>query len=151
MSNCKRVIINTNNIDEFNNIYPCKTIECDKYHKSLDSHALIDALYFLKLNRVIDILDNMTYDKIISFRTYDKKNNILEYIFSEFKGKNTKMPTIGRLSNNNQPICYESIELTKTIIYYIMNKYPELITEKVSNKLKTFSGLITLEKINSTF
>ena len=68
-------------MDEYNNIYPCKRIDCDKYHKSLDSHALIDALYFLQFNRVINILDNMDYNDIISFRTYDKKNNILEYIF----------------------------------------------------------------------
>ena len=154
MTECKRIIINIDKMDEFNNIYPCKRIDCYKYHKSIDSHALIDALYFLKFDRVIDILNNMKYDDIISFRTYDKKHNLLEYIFTEFKGKNTRMPTMGRLSllsNHNSILtCNLSLELTSNIINYIMNKYPELITDKVINYLNKYSGLIILNKLNST-
>ena len=150
MTECKRVIIDIDKMDEMNNIYPCKRIDCNKYHKSIDSHALIDALYFLKIERVIDILNNMEYSDIISFRTYDKKHNLLEYIFTEFKGKNTKMPTIGRLysssilSNNNNSNCYLSLELTSNIINYIINKYPELITDKVINNLNKYSRLISI-------
>ena len=140
---CKRAIINEYNIDLDNVIYPCKNNECNYYHKSIKSHVLIDAIYFLQIDKVKEILNQCDYSEIINLKVGYKNLNILEYIFSEFKGKWTKnIPALGVFnkelkinfdSNKNTNISYN---LTLELINYLYNTYPEFISEKIKINLK---------------
>ena len=56
---CNREIIEVNELDELNDIYPCKKYDCNKFHKSMDKYeALEDAINYLKPQRVKELLDN---------------------------------------------------------------------------------------------
>jgi hypothetical protein len=139
---CKRAIINEFIQDEYidieNDIYPCKNNDCMHYHKSIKTHVLIDAIYFLQIDKVKEILNEYEYSEIINLKVGYKNLNILEYIFSEFKGKWTKnIPSLGVFnkelkidfnSNKNIEISYN---LTMELINYLYNTYPDLITNKI--------------------
>lgn len=56
---CNKEIIEVNELDELNDIYPCKKYDCNKFHKSMDKYeALEDAINYLKPQRVKELLDN---------------------------------------------------------------------------------------------
>ena len=53
MSICSLECIDTNILDESNDIYPCIKYKCNRYHKSPDIYkALMDAILYLKPNYV---------------------------------------------------------------------------------------------------
>jgi hypothetical protein len=133
---CKREILNINTIISEENIYPCKNNNCNNYHKSCYSHSLIDAIYFLQLERVKELLANN--DDIINIKVW--KRNLLEYIMNEMKGKWTKeidalgFLDINKITNPNYVI--NDIEKNilykiKKIIYYLLERCPELSTSKL--------------------
>ena len=64
---CDKVIIDVIELDESNDIYPCKNSKCCKFHKSIDKYeALENAIYYLKPQRVKKLLENSFSKKELS-------------------------------------------------------------------------------------
>jgi hypothetical protein len=69
MSQCQRVVADVKESDPQKNIYHCKNDQCDQFHESSDSRRLIDAIYFLQVDRVQELLDQLILSEIKSMHT----------------------------------------------------------------------------------
>lgn len=123
---CNLDTIDITTIDINDDVYLCRSYNCNKYHKSQDS--IRDAIYFLNINRLKFLLNSMTRKQVIEYKIY--KNNILSYILSEFmsvgQGKTTSLASVNwyLFKFNN-----ECNKLTLELLQYICSTYPELITQ----------------------
>lgn len=151
---CKKDKIDVVTVDSKNDTYPCKKYKCKFFHKSED--PLIDAIFYLQILRVQEILNTMTHDEVIEYKItigVSLHYDILNYILSEFaymgNGYNPSLSWVSwyslRLFNNHDDYKINN-NLACNLVEYICSTYPELITEELILQTNNFA----CEKITDT-
>lgn len=117
-------------IDAHHNIYYC--YKCKKYHVCSESKQLLKAIEFLQVDRVKEIINNMTKDELINYRCYDL--NIMNFILLSqiFKNKSVSIQLFNffdGMQKYNSKEQQEAMELYMEILDFICSKVSELITE----------------------
>src|SRR5947207_516137 len=84
MPECTKPAEDMKTPDPGQNIYHCIDSKCDKFHRSVGDKILIDAIYFLQVDRVRELLDTLSIDKIKSMQmTFGDINEISQNLDSE--------------------------------------------------------------------
>jgi hypothetical protein len=135
---CIREIVECNEMDAHNDIYPCN---CGKFHKA--KNPLISAIDFLQLDRLKELLYNIPVEDILNKDLWGNENtkrktNILSYILVSLMSSGfSKFPCLNCISysnmNTTNPYNTErDIQIRDQvlkIIEYICSKYPKLIAD----------------------
>lgn len=153
--------IDTDILDEINDIYPCKSSKCDKYHKSKSKYqALIDAVYFLKPERVKQLLENFNEEEINNeeLQTFNYKNFLCKTISSITGtcGVGIGIPTTQKIGVYafrcgvlpNQII---GAKLFLEIIELICSKFPQLVNKDAYLIPNSYNIIPLIELLNKYY
>lgn len=140
---CSFEPIDTDEINEHEDIYPCKNCKCNKYHKSGDKYAgLSDAIYYLKPKRVEELIKQFDEHEITNTKLYSNfYTNLLHSTISRISGTSGMglgVPTITKIGtdgfrnslNGRYPNQIAGSGLFLEIIEIICNKFPWMINSK---------------------
>lgn len=100
------------------------------------------AIRYLDLDKLKELLDPLSYDKILELKLTTYSNNILDYvIFELFSQKQTQItPSIDPISLSNINNNSESSLLTLKLIEYLCKICPRLITNQIFENILCFSN-----------
>jgi hypothetical protein len=146
-----------------NGIYPC--FFCNSFIKPIENKLLFE-IYYLQLDNIKNILNNMTEEQILNYKKYlynpniTTNENILDFILFELIGSSggisfpvcLKYISYMNITNYNKQNANFKIFIDKLIeiINFICNKCPKLITKKMIEHL-TYRRCTKLVKILSNY
>ena len=126
--NCNLEKINVDENQPHNDIYQCNHAKCKSFHKS--TNPLKDAIYYLYIDRVKEILNTMNYDEILNYKINNK--NILEYIISSLNyvgGRGLGSVSWYSIKNKHFKIYADKPnDEVCCLIEYFSKNYPTMIT-----------------------
>jgi len=152
--NCNKELIQINQTDETNDIYPCKTYKCTGFHKSDNKiSALSDAIYWLKPTRVSELLDNLTLEELEEELSTNILNKTIGYLSSTC-GVGTGILSVRKIgvygfSNRGSIGKYsnqDGSDLFLRIIELVCSRFPQLINSNSYTLAHTYN-IIPLKKI----
>jgi len=149
---CSLEKLNVKKADPQNDIYLCREYNCKSFHKYQENHLspLINAIYYLELQRVKDLLNQISKEEVIDKYNFynlphnNYNHNILYFIFSNFMNTGcAQSDNEGKLIPSLHSVSWYSLrkvikpknlaekisnELTIELVEYLCSTYPELIT-----------------------